>query len=552
LFMLPSRASHISQLSTRRVCAPGFIPRLALLVALFAVELLALSTWLDSDALRSRTGLTGFVRHWGEWILRFLVAFGMAFLSFTYLRSKTAFRDISRDLSGAPAVSRFFLWHAATLLLTAGASAVLFGRTLPGNLSDALAGICLVAGGAAMVTGALSFIPSAAWMTLFGSSGWVGFYAALAGAGACLIGRVGWWLWTPAARSTFDLVRILLRPFSSSLVADPARMLVGTQKFSVTIDPPCSGFEGAGLMLAFGLVWLWLFRRECRFPQAFLLVPAGVTAVWLLNSVRLAALILIGDAGAPAVAMGGFHSQAGWIAFNGVALGLALGTRRLRWFTKTSSRPLREVNPAAAYLMPFLAITAAAMVSRAAAADFEWLYPLRLIAAAAFLWIYREAYRKLNWRFDAVGVLAGVAVFALWIAPRLAVASGTNSAAAAALTALPFAPRAIWLACRLLAAVVTAPIAEELAFRGFLIRRVIDMDFESLDPRRYTWVAVAVSSVAFGLLHGSRWASGVIAGLVYAAVFLRRGRIGDAVAAHSVTNLLLAVWVATTGQWDLW
>jgi len=112
--------------------------------------------------------------------------------------------------------------------------------------------------------------------------------------------------------------------------------------------------------------------------------------------------------------------------------------------------------------------------------------------------------------------------------------------------------RISWLIFRTVAAVITVPIAEELAFRGFLIRRLSSADFESLPPRHYTYVAVLVSSVAFGLLHGDRWLAGTVAGVIYAVTFLRRGRIGDAVMARAVTNALLAGWILMGGRWDLW
>jgi len=63
---------------------------------------------------------------------------------------------------------------------------------------------------------------------------------------------------------------------------------------------------------------------------------------------------------------------------------------------------------------------------------------------------------------------------------------------------------------------------------------------------------VLISSVAFGLLHGGRWLAGTIAGVLYAAALRWRGRIGDAVAAHAVTNALLAAWVLISGHWGLW
>jgi len=54
------------------------------------------------------------------------------------------------------------------------------------------------------------------------------------------------------------------------------------------------------------------------------------------------------------------------------------------------------------------------------------------------------------------------------------------------------------------------------------------------------------------MLHGDRWLAGSIAGMFYAAVTLRSGRIGDAVVAHATTNALLAAWVIISGSWDLW
>jgi CAAX prenyl protease-like protein len=96
------------------------------------------------------------------------------------------------------------------------------------------------------------------------------------------------------------------------------------------------------------------------------------------------------------------------------------------------------------------------------------------------------------------------------------------------------------------------PIAEELAFRGFLLRRLQSADFESVSWRLFAWGPFLISSVAFGILHGERWLAGAIAGGIFALVQLRRGRIGDAVAAHSVANALVAAWVLSAGDWNLW
>ena len=214
--------------------------------------------------------------------------------------------------------------------------------------------------------------------------------------------------------------------------------------------------------------------------------------------------------------------------------------------------PTAGHNPTAAYLTPFLAILAAAMISRAASGGFEWLYPLRFAAAAAVLWFFRSTYSNLNWRFGGLSVMAGIAVFGLWLGLDLMTHGSQRSALGESLAALNTPVRVAWLVFRTAAAVVTVPIAEELAFRGFLIRRLSSADFDSLSARHYTYVGVFVSSLAFGLLHGDRWLAGTLAGLIYAFVFLRRGRIGDAVVAHATTNALLAAWVLMGSKWYLW
>jgi CAAX prenyl protease-like protein len=112
--------------------------------------------------------------------------------------------------------------------------------------------------------------------------------------------------------------------------------------------------------------------------------------------------------------------------------------------------------------------------------------------------------------------------------------------------------RMAWLAVRVLGAVITVPIAEELAFRGFLLRRLVSSDFESVAWRSFAWAPFLISSIGFGLLHGDRWLAGTMAGMIYALAMLRRGRIGEAAAAHAVTNALLAIYVLATGNWQLW
>jgi exosortase E/protease (VPEID-CTERM system) len=420
--------------------------------------------------------------------------------------------------------------------------------------SDLLALAWLAAGLSAIALGGFAVIAPPIWFRIARKTGYLWIVTLTAVVLACIVGNSSRLLWPWAAGVTFRMTRFLLSPFMPDLIVDPAKLQIGGPRFLGEIAPACSGLEGVGLMLAFGVAWLALFRKQCRFPQALLLLPAGAVLIFLLNSVRIAVLILIGNAGAERIAAGGFHSQAGWIVFNLVALGFTLASGSLPWLSKTARHEpaaAKVENPTAAWLVPFLTILAAGMISRSLTSDFEWLYPLRLLAAAVALAFFRRRYASLDWHIDWSGPVTGAIVFVIWIGLDRFNSPGSDAMPAALATALPLTRNA-WLVARILAAVVTVPLAEELAFRGFLYRRLISADFESVSLRRFSWVALLASSVLFGMLHGSRWFAGVVAGVLYALVLIRRGRIGDAVAAHATTNALIAADVLVFHHWNLW
>jgi CAAX prenyl protease-like protein len=121
-----------------------------------------------------------------------------------------------------------------------------------------------------------------------------------------------------------------------------------------------------------------------------------------------------------------------------------------------------------------------------------------------------------------------------------------------ALSVIPAPLRFGWIFIRVLTAITIVPISEELAFRGYLFRRIAGREFDRLPFNGLPLAALIISSLAFGLMHGSQWFVGALAGLAFGAILRKTGRIGDAIAAHAVSNLLLAAWVLTTGDWAQW
>ena len=361
-------------------------------------------------------------------------------------------------------------------------------------------------------------------------------------------------MWAPAASLTFALVRELLSPWIASLQADPATRVLSTDRFSVRVSEACSGLEGVGMMLVLCAAWLLVFRREYRLGRAWVLLPAGVALVFAFNVLRIAALVVIGHTGHPQMAVSGFHSQAGWIAFNALSLGMLYLSRRSPWMNLQARNAgvgagVTE-NPTAAYLLPLLAILATGMVTAALSTGFDVFYGLRWIVAACVLWRCWPQLESLDWRCSWRAPAAGVAVFTLWIwaaRSQLAPAGMPDDLA----TLSPLA-RSLWIATRALAAATTVPLAEELAYRGFLMRRLTTSSFDTLPLQSVSPFALLASAAIFGAAHGSMWLPGCAAGLAYGFVALRTGRLGEAVAAHATTNALLAAVVMGGGQWQYW
>ena len=352
--------TQLSPLATRN---PGYrigLPaRLVILAAAFFAEKIFLNTLVNFERADTAEGLGAMVRVAQHWGFRFLVAFAAAVVLFAYVRGGGNLKSTATSMQEAPTRIGWVCGHLLLVIALAPLSYFLFRYPTSDVSLAIIASLWTLTAVTAMLAAFLAMAPFPLWLKAGRSLGVIWSYAALAalfGTGAMQLTQS---LWRPTAALTFELVRHLLGPIVPGLITDPVTLVLRTPRFAVQIADVCSGLEGVGLMLAFSVAWLLYFRREYIFPRALLLIPAGVVAIFLLNVLRITALILIGDAGYPDVAVYGFHSQAGWIAFIAVACGLVLLSRRSAWLTRTAVHPDNTAamhNPTAAYLMPLLAI----------------------------------------------------------------------------------------------------------------------------------------------------------------------------------------------------
>lgn len=534
----------------------SLLSRIVIAAAVLSAECLAIS-WLSHY-------------HWPAFHTPITSLIVLASALFFFGRSQLQ----AAHLQDAPLNPRFALLHAFALALIAAEN---FGFThfAPSHIKTAYSPQILWAASILLLVFSLTatLFPLRRLLAALRINSW--FFAALLTLGTMSVRTLSQRLWsTPnlhfglmLQQATFTGVKQLLGLFYNNIVSFPEHSVIGTVRFKVLIADSCSGIEGLALMLIFTLCWLIVTRRELRLKRALLLVPIALCISWLLNIVRIATLIAIGDAGHPAMALKGFHSEAGWVFFNAIALAFLLAAEHLSWLRRDplhrnppnapASAALYDRNLAAPYLLPFLAVLATSLLTHAFSSGFEALYPLRFVVALLALWWYRADYRRLHlqsqWHFGWLGPLAGAAVFALWIAlAHLSNSSAAPSTLAAHLAQLPTWQRVSWITLRAASAVLTVPIVEELAFRGYIARRVQSSNIDSIPFAHLSVLAILVSSVAFGALHGRLWIAGILSGIVFALVAKFRNRLGEAIAAHATANLLIVLWVLTRSDYSLW
>jgi exosortase E/protease (VPEID-CTERM system) len=445
-------------------------------------------------------------------------------------------------------------WTRRALALTqlSGAALVLWPalaldpeRALPATLLFWSAG-----GAMAILSAALWFAPARVWATLARAD--PGPLAALVLAGFLLPGLVEaldvLWRLDALSRLTFGGVALLTGLVSSNVHVDGARYIIGSDDFLVMVADGCSGVQGAALITALIGAYLVFNRRDLRFPAAFLLLPVGIVLSLALNIVRIAALIEIGARGAPDLAVNGFHSNAGWLIFTALSLGLIAVARSARVFQAEGARapvaaPPLFADPHAARILPFVALMSSGMVVATFATLPGFWYPLRAMTIGATLLAFLPAYRGIDWRPDALSLVSGAVIGALWLATR-APASAGDLALAARLAEVSPENLLLWVVFRVLGTALLVPIAEELFFRDYLLRQGWSRGW----PIRA--LALILSAAFFALLH-DRWLAAFLSGTVFGLLVWRAKRLGPAVAAHVTANAVIAAWALGTGDWSV-
>lgn len=355
--------------------------------------------------------------------------------------------------------------------------------------------------------------------------------------------------WFTFSQLTFAMTQQGLDLIYSDTFASPEDLKLGTPSFIVEILPGCSGYEGIGLVTGLVCLYLWIKSDELEFPRALILIPAGILASWFANILRLICLIYIGSEFSPQVAMIGFHSQAGWLSFTCISLFLIYWAESSGCYARQSNTRSKSINnyPALPYLAPFLALLLGGILSNAVSTGFNVLYSIKPMLAALTLALYIDNYRKIFSRpsmpFSSISL--GIFVYIVWIFTE------SRGLGVSPQDVLDPTWACLWTIGRCLGAIVIVPLVEELAFRGYLLRRLQQVQFEHVTESSPSLLAILVSSLAFGLLH-SNWLGGTIAGIAFALLARRGSGLSESVLAHATANFCIALQVLVGQDWWLW
>lgn len=185
-------------------------------------------------------------------------------------------------------------------------------------------------------------------------------------------------------------------------------------------------------------------------------------------------------------------------------------------------------------------------------------YAVKLVAVIAMLAIGHVALRDLRPKPDLIGWLLaaglGLAVLVMWVGlerlpyPKWAAAGSRQAFDPYVLSPTP---RGLFLAARFLGLVVVVPVMEELFWRSFVVRWVIDPNFGRVPIGRMTPMAAGISSALFAAAH-PEWLPALLTGLAWAWLLWKSRSLLACVVSHAVTNLGLGLYVLSTGSWELW
>lgn len=216
---------------------------------------------------------------------------------------------------------------------------------------------------------------------------------------------------------------------------------------------------------------------------------------------------------------------------------------------------------------------------------YPWVYTTKIVLTIATMLLVSRGYLTFPWRVSPLSVVVGVVGIVLWVAlcqlqlevrvlvpvdrflgqfwpwsdaespsiGLMAIIGMGERSAYNPLEQLASTPVWAWvfLGIRITGLALVVPVIEEFFLRGFLMRFVMRPNWWEVPFGQVNRTAVIVGTAIPMLMHTGELLAAFVWFSLITWLMVRTRSIWDCVVAHAVTNLLLGVYVVTTGNWQL-
>jgi len=202
----------------------------------------------------------------------------------------------------------------------------------------------------------------------------------------------------------------------------------------------------------------------------------------------------------------------------------------------------------------------------------HFIYPIQCAACLVVLWIYRRSY-TFDWslRWSLAGVFFGAVGIGFWLLPTtlhawlgyegdpggLAKVLGVAERREGFDPGVFESPVAWWstLVMRFVRAVIVVALIEEIFWRGFMMRFVLDWEGEYWKQPfgKHSWKSYGIVTGLFMLAHAPiDYAGAFVYGSLTYLLCVWSRNLGACVVMHAVANLLMGIYALQTGKYGLW
>lgn len=202
----------------------------------------------------------------------------------------------------------------------------------------------------------------------------------------------------------------------------------------------------------------------------------------------------------------------------------------------------------------------------------QFIYPLQTLVALGFVIHHWQSY-TFNWslKWSVIGVAFGAVGIGFWLLPSMLYdAWGLSGKTDGLLETFGVTernegfdpglfehPAAYWtsLVFRFVRAVVVVALVEEIFWRGFIMRFVLDWegDYWKQPFGKHRWLSYGIVTGLFMAAHAPiDYAGAFIYGSLTYLLCVWSKNLGACVVMHATANLLMGLYIMATGKYGLW